>query len=112
MVPHRRHSPVLQRAFPFLSFDSRSEAYLVATRLQCGQPGHISRECSNAAAPKKCYNCGDSGHISRECPQNPNAGAGGFGGQGAGFGGAGAGCGETGHISRDCPTAGGAAPSA
>ncbi|BGP22006.1 hypothetical protein JCM10295v2_000883 [Rhodotorula toruloides] len=92
---------------PFHSLDVRPKAYLIDSRLQCGQPGHISRECPNAAAPKKCYNCGDSGHISRECPSNPNAGAGGFGGQGAGFGGAGAGvcyrCGQPGHISRACP---------
>ncbi|GAA5949223.1 hypothetical protein JCM21900_000865 [Sporobolomyces salmonicolor] len=74
----------------------------------CSQPGHISRDCPNGAAPKKCYSCGDSGHISRECPQNPNAGAGaGFGGPVGGFGGGAAGvcyrCGQPGHISRACP---------
>ncbi|BGP37078.1 hypothetical protein JCM10449v2_000982 [Rhodotorula kratochvilovae] len=82
----------------------------------CGQAGHISRDCPNGAAPKKCYSCGDSGHISRECPQNPNAGAGGFGAAPGGFGGApggGAGvcyrCGQPGHISRACPQNFGAA---
>ncbi|GAA5881449.1 hypothetical protein JCM3774_005087 [Rhodotorula dairenensis] len=77
---------------------------------RCNQEGHISRDCPNAAVPKKCYSCGDSGHISRECPQNPSGGAsaGGFsGGFAAGGGGAGAGvcygCGQPGHISRMCP---------
>ncbi|GAA5892213.1 hypothetical protein JCM8208_001482 [Rhodotorula glutinis] len=76
----------------------------------CGQAGHISRDCPNGAAPKKCYSCGDSGHISRECPQNPNAGNPGFGAPApGGFGGpsGGAGvcyrCGQPGHISRACP---------
>jgi hypothetical protein len=64
---------------------------------QCGQPGHVSAECTEApsadagaggyggASSGQCYRCGQNGHISRNCPQ---AGAGGFqqGGQG-GFGG-------------------------
>ena len=61
-----------------------------------------------------CFNCGESGHMSRECPN----GRGGGGGRGGGFGGGRGGgrgggdrncfkCGQPGHMSRECPNGGG-----
>ncbi|KAL4236389.1 Tudor domain [Mactra antiquata] len=72
---------------------------------KCGESGHFSRECPNAASKdggRDCYKCGESGHIARECP-NP-AKAGGGGGRECYK------CGESGHMARDCtnpPKAGG-----
>merc|ERR1740133_754371 len=75
----------------------------------CGQPGHLSRDCTEPRAEqggqsmggfggggrgggkgggrgggdRSCYNCGQSGHISRECPEpRKEGGGGGFGGGG------------------------------
>ena len=79
----------------------------------CGQLGHISRDCPNAgsrddafasfgggrSSDRACYNCGQTGHISRDCPNAPNGGGGG-GGDRTCYN-----CGQPGHISRDCPNA-------
>jgi len=76
----------------------------------CGEMGHISKECSKEARPDKCFNCGEKGHhgkdcpkgdvpvcytcgksdhLSNACPQRP---------AGVCFN-----CNKEGHISKDCP---------
>jgi hypothetical protein len=51
----------------------------------CGQPGHMARNCMNIGVGnglgpngggKTCYNCGQGGHFARECPSPKGIGKG------------------------------------
>lgn len=74
----------------------------------CGEEGHMSRECPSARGGRGgrgggggggsgCFKCGQEGHMSRECPSGGSSG----GGRGGCFN-----CGQEGHMSRECPTGG------
>jgi cellular nucleic acid-binding protein len=64
----------------------------------CGEPGHIQRDCPKAADvsggrsdSRACFICGETGHLARDCPDQVTDGRECYN------------CGGLGHISRDCP---------
>ena len=65
----------------------------------CGEPGHIQRDCPNpgvsSADSRACYSCGETGHLARDCPDQQVDDRECYN------------CGAIGHISRDCPEGGG-----
>ena len=84
-----------QAAFDRVVADSQKACY------NCGETGHISRNCQNEKVEgadkgkarresrRKCFNCGERGHISVNCPD-------------AGKGPKCYNCGNFGHISSAC----------
>lgn len=52
----------------------------------CGTKGHLSYDCTEQAAKKRCFLCGQEGHASKECPNEVCYV-----------------CREKGHRSKECP---------
>ena len=71
----------------------------------------IGRDCTQPQKERACYQCGETGHLARDCPSQ-GAGNMNGGGGGGGYQARGAGCykcGKVGHIARDCSQVGGGA---
>ncbi|XP_047967802.1 cold shock domain-containing protein 3-like [Salvia hispanica] len=78
--------------------DGNGYGYRSGECFNCGEFGHMARDCGGGGSGGGCYNCGGFGHMARECPS---------GNRGGGSGGACFSCGEPGHMARDCMHSGG-----
>ncbi|KAF3529975.1 hypothetical protein DY000_02036458 [Brassica cretica] len=58
----------------------------------CGDAGHLAKDCRDGGERGACYTCGDTGHLARDCVQKPS------GERGGGC----YTCGDAGHLARDC----------
>jgi cellular nucleic acid-binding protein len=57
---------------------------------KCGQHGHVLKDCtSTAVLHRDCFKCGQVGHLSKDCPSIPSRCYN---------------CNSMGHISKDCPS--------
>ncbi|KAJ9611734.1 hypothetical protein H2200_004918 [Cladophialophora chaetospira] len=59
----------------------------------CGQEGHMARDCTEPRKMGACFNCGEEGHSKSDCTK-PRV-----------FKGECRNCNQEGHMDRDCPTA-------